>query len=335
MKNYKEKLFYYFKNKSDTDTDPDPLELIFTKDEIKTIKLQDYSLTSEKIKNMIFNLDFITQTSEVQHQLSSQENVETQTQTQTQTKSDYNIIISLNKIKEILKKFIKYQFKNFDFINTINDQTNYDKYTFKLNDLLSFLPNIFYINYYSSTYCINFKSNELNKSLIFVYIHNIQKFILIPKFMVFYLYNDFLMYDLNLNILNQNKKSHHIDDKVTELEDNLFVKIITNNFSVDDFKLFELNLICNEVKSENVTGSYLSALIYFYRFMDQMEWSPNYLILMGYLISNLHEIINTLNFDNHNNLIRNVQTLENLQRKYLKYKTKYLNLKKIYFNKYS
>ena len=57
----------------------DPLKLIFTEDdEIKSIDLNYYNLTPEKVKKIIFNLDF--ESYEIQHQISTQ----TQTQRQTQ-----------------------------------------------------------------------------------------------------------------------------------------------------------------------------------------------------------------------------------------------------------
>ena len=39
----------------------------------------------------------------------------------------------------------RYKFKDFNFMKTISELSNYNKYTFKLDDLLSFLPNIFFV----------------------------------------------------------------------------------------------------------------------------------------------------------------------------------------------
>ena len=327
MENYKENIFYYFDQ--DLDHDYNGLKLIFTDftdEQIRAIDLKKYNLTPELIKNMIFNLDFTIQNSEVQYQVNIQENVETQNLTQIQTQYEYVPAKSLDKIYDFLKKFDKYKFKNFDFMKEIKTQVNYDKYTFKLDSLLSFLPNIFYINKYSPIYCMNFNSYYLNIDLIFVYIDDIQKFILIPKCMVLYLYDDFLMYDLNINIINFKKINLRNINKEKELEDNIFVKIITNNFTQDDFKLLMDNL--NIVKT--LENSYcLSALIFFYRVMNKESWNDYfYNPLWLYLKDNLAKNIDTLDLNKHNDLIRNVINIEAFRKKYLKYKAKYLNLKK-------
>jgi hypothetical protein len=213
----------------------------------------------------------------------------------------------------------------------LKTQVNFDKYSFKLDSLLSFLPNIFYTNYSSPSYCMNFNSYHLNLDLIFVYINDIEKFILIPKYMVFYLYDDFLMYDLNINIINLKKIALRNILKEKELENNIFVKVITNNFTKDDFKLLMDNLSIG-ASSEN---SYcLSALIFFYRVMNNESWNDYYYYpLWIYFQDNLARNIDTLDLNKHNDLIRKIIKKDAFKKdafkkKYLKYKAKYLNLKK-------
>jgi len=347
---YKEKLFYYFINNLE---EIDPLKLIFNEDELKSIDLNFYNLNPEKVRKIIFNLDF--ESHEIQHQIS------TQTQTQTQIQINKNLFNSY--LDQFLTNFEKYKFKNFDFIKTIKNQINYDKYTFKLNNILSFLPNIFYSNCYSPNYFIKKMNYKYNFELIFIYVNEIKKFIIIPKYMLFYLWNDFIMYDFNFNILNENLRYLHNNTMINELEDNLFTKIITNTFTVDDFNLFEINLINAKIYSEIVRSTYLSALIYWYRFRLNINNKNKYYYnkLIGYFNINLQNIFKTLNFTKHDILIRNVikphkkesqanttllppterkiysppksfYTLypERWKNKYLKYKQKYLNLKKLY-----
>ena len=133
-----------------------------------------------------------------------------------------------------------------------------------------------------------------------------EKFIIIPKYMLFYLWNDFIMYDFNFNILNKNKIRFHNINKVNELENNLFAKIITNNFMVNDFKLFSKNLSTTQI-IDDIRGSYLTAFIYLFK--NQYEYELQN-ILYGKFIEivnlNLLEIIETLNFTKHDSLIRNV-----------------------------
>jgi len=333
MENYKEKVFYYFNNEF-LENDA-ALDLIFTKDEIDNIELDKYNLDKKIIKNMIYNLDFITQNSEVQYQISNQQNTETETeteteiQTKTQIQSQIQSQILIDKALKFANRFEKYKFKNFDFMKTIDVLENYNKYTFKLNDLLSFLPNIFIINYSSVLFCTYIEKPDKiisNKDFIFIYLNKIEKFILAPKYIVSYLYNDFLMYDLNINIINQNLlKTITNKQKVKELEDSIFTKLITYNYTPDDFKTLEDNLKI-EPFNENTISYYLSAFILYYRFAVNNLNDNQIGSLLIYFDKYLDKIFNTLKFDNHNELIRKIQTID-FHKKYLKYKTKYLNLK--------
>jgi len=337
IENYKEKIFYYFYNKLSMN----PLELIFNKENTPTIDLPKYDLTEEKIKKIVFNLDF--KITEIQHQVNTQTQNQTQNQSQNQTQNQTQINIKNEEyifIFNILKNFQKYKFKNFDFMKTINNNDNFNKYTIKINNLLSFLPNIFYTNFYSSDFCIFIDNTDFNLDLIFMYIPEIEKFILIPKYMIFYLNDydyDFLLYDINLNIINLDKKILVNNDKLDELEDNLLVKIITNNFTLDDFHSLECNLNeIDKVIDENIIGNYLSALIFLYINIFLENYNTNFYCskLLPYFKFNFKKIIDTINFDNHNELIRNkiTQYSHSLKYKYLKYKKKYLKLKKLIDN---
>jgi len=363
IKNYEEKLFYYFLNSFDID----PLSYIFNQEEIRMINSKDYlkkyNLLEEKVKKIVFNLDF--KTVDIQHQVSNQENIEAEAQAQAQAQSEKEEIVLIKKIRKILEtlnKINKYKFKNFEFMKTINNQENYDKYTIKLNNILSFLPNIFFINFDTIMYCINIDKFLFNTDLIFMYVHFIQKFILIPKYMILYLYNDFLFYDFNYNIINLEKKEFHNQVKLNELENNFFSKIITNNFNVDDFNLLKCKLdLIKSRKSKTVIRTYLIATIYFYRNLRDNDFiNHNIKELIPFLFLNLNKIIDTLlNLSKYDNLIRKIYTfiphkidslLEKKNRgkltfppkkekhtkypdrfgyKYLKYKKKYLKLKEL------
>jgi hypothetical protein len=111
------------------------------------------------------------------------------------------------------------------------------------------------------------------------------------------------MYDLNLNILNKNMKRFHNKDIVDKLEDDLFTKIITKNFTIEDFKLFEDKLKNTQLITDDVKGTYLSALIYFYRLFDSNFY---YEKLIYYFDLNLLKIIDTLDFTRHDMIIRKI-----------------------------
>jgi len=330
INNYEEKIFYYFFD----DVNQNPLNYIFLNTEdLEKINLEDYSLTQEKVKNIVFNLDF--QITEMQYQVSNQENIQTQMQLETLTEitKQYNSSIERNitKILNILNEIKKYKFKNFEFIKNIDTQKKYEEYTIKLNDLISFLPNIFFINFESPKYCVNLYNKSFNIDIIFMYVHQVKKFILTPKYMLFYLYDDYIFYDLNFNIININKQNFHNADMINEMENNFFTKIITNNFTKDEFNTLKcyLDLINNGI-TKKVIRIYLLTIIYFYKNADMFNYYINELI--PYLDSHIENIIKNLDLTKYNCLIRDfinlsTKNLENFKYKYLKYKKKYLNLK--------
>jgi hypothetical protein len=233
-----------------------------------------------------------------------------------------------------MNRFLKYRFKDFDFMKEISDLSNYIRCTFKLDNLLSFLPNIFFGNFTSIISFLNYQNENTNKELIFVYIHNIQKFILIPLFMVTYLYDDFLMYDLNLNIIN-NKLSDKYRNivKEDELENNIFVKIITNNYTQVEFNklksYLDIDILNPQIKiDQDIVSYYLSVFILYMILYNNFKENNiiDKIINSEKFNISFNKILDTLDFTKIDDIIRNIQPMS-FHKKYLKYKAKYLNLK--------
>jgi len=338
IENYKEELFYYF-NKDITD-DNSVLKLIFNEDEIKIIDecyLEKYNLNFKILKKMLYNIDFNIQDSEIQHQVSSQENTESEIKIQNQSQIEKRKYYSK---PDSINNFIKYKFKNFDFMKEIDDLSNYNKYTFKIDDLLSFLPNIFFGNFTSTISFLNYQYSSTNMKLIFVYIFKIQKFILIPIYMVTYLYDNFLMYDLNLNIIN-NKLSDKYRNivKEDELENNIFVKIITNNYTQVELntlkEYLEIDILNPQAKiDQNIISYYLSVFILYMILYNNFKENDiiERIFNSHKFKSSLEKILQTLDYTKIDDVIRKIvpiQKLTSFNKKYLKYKIKYLNLKKM------
>ena len=261
IKNYKEKIFYYFNdNKSDNTLNEDTaLKLIFTENEIKCIDYLKYNLNKTTISNIIYDINFDSKNIEIQYQADISQQINSQVNSQ--VISEINTETSINYLRSydfpFTHYFNRYKFKNFDFIKNIKNIEDYKKYTLQLDDILSFLPNIFINNYDSILYTFYQKSD--NKSdLIFIYMHTVKKFILIPKYMIIYLYDDFVMYDINFKVINVHKIDLCDNDQEEILKNNIFVKILSNNYTREEFNDFSSN-----IKLKN--NYYLYLLILYFR----------------------------------------------------------------------
>jgi TPR repeat protein len=300
IKNYKEKIFYYFN--INTLNKDDALELIFTENEIKCIDYLKYNLNKTTISNIIYDINFDSKNIEIQHQadISQQTNsqINSQVISEIETSNNYSKIYSF----PFTSYFNKYKFKNFDFIKNIKNIEDYKKYTIQLDDILSYLPNIFINNYDSIIYTF-YQKYENESDLIFIYIHTVKKFILIPKYMIIYLYDDFVMYDLNLKIINEQKIVLCNNDQEQILENNIFVKILSNVYTSEEFDDFSSN-----IKIKN--NYYLYLLILYFRILlkklDKISIINLFISNLDYIRNNLLLHLRNLDLeDNYKKLIRN------------------------------
>jgi len=347
--NYKEKIFYYFREKILNENDA--LKYIFTEDEINKIDFSKYNLTKEIIKNLIYDINFNNQNIEIQYE----QNIETTQETEEKQEILQNKEQSVDEFSfyydDCFNLFEKYKYKSFNFIKEIKTPEDYYKYSIKLDDILSYLPNIFISNY-DSIFNINSRLEKYNLSdLIFVYIHHVKKFIIIPKYMVYFLFNDFLMYDMDLEVINKHKLYLWDENDEVELKKNILVKIITKNYDESDFNIFKESLKINmeyiqSIKDDenilmnylyNISVNYLYLLILLFR----KEYSKIYNNYNEKIVNLYNEykdkfnklIIINISYNeeknkNYNELLRKeIKLKQSFQTKYLKYKYKYLKLK--------
>jgi len=337
IKRYKEDLYYYFI----MDFPSNPLSLIFNKKEIDdVIKILNlYELKLDDIREIIYDLDF--KSSKIQHQVINQQNTEVHLQMQMQIQTQESYRPNLN--PDLYEIFRKYLFKNFDFIKNIRTIQDYNLVTFEIDDIISFLPNIFFSNHSDYRSNIAETTNNVNNNLLFVYIHTVGKFILIPIFMVVYLYDNFMMLDLNFNIIN--KIEYKNDVKIKELEKNKFVKIITNKYTNEEIDIYyrEFNECCTKRIYKNIHKYIFSFLISRYLLNlwnlvrelkvleNRKKYENIYKAILDIEIYHLMDIIQrTIDFNKHDHLIRKLKiSVDSAKRKYLKYKAKYFNLKKM------
>ena len=326
--NYKEDLFYYFRD----DLSKNPLELIFNEDEISSLKLEKYSLTLDSIRKIIFDLDFKSAGFNIQTQIQTQSQTQIQTQIQTQTLSLQHFTPN-----EKLDIFKKYKFKDFDFMEKLEseDLTFLNNIVFDIDNLISFLPNIFFGNHVNDISYLDSIFTVHNKQLFYIYVRFPQKFIIIPKFMVPYLYDTFLIYDLSLNIINRNLLKYRNEDKENELYDNKYAKLISNNSTISDLGKIIPELISwqktdhSTLQGNTLQGNALVIVILYY-LSDTNKQSR---IENGFNIA-INYIEKYLDLNKHDEYIRKIIESDkmdggNSYKKYLKYKAKYLNLKKI------
>jgi len=350
--NYKEKIFYYFREEILSENDA--LKYIFTEDEINKINFSKYKLSKKIIKNLIYDINFINQNIEIQYE----QNIETSQETEEKQEILQNKEQSVDEFSfyydECFNLFEKYKYKSFNFIKEIKTPEYYYKYSIKLDDILSYLPNIFISNY-DSIFNINSRLEKYNLSdFLFVYIHNVKKFIMIPKYMVYFLYNDFLLYDMNLDIINKHKLYLWDENDEVELKKNILVKIITKNYDESDFNIFKESLKINmeyilSIKDdENILTNYLFNIsvnyLYLLILLFRKEYSKIYNNYNEKIVNLYNEYkdkfyqfikinisYNEEKNTNYNELLRKqINPKESFQTKYLKYKYKYLKLKNNY-----
>jgi len=222
IKNHKEDLFHYF---LDDKLSVNPLQLIFKDLDISRIDLCSYELDINDIKNMIYKVNM--------------DNIETQLDKETEKKSEQNIYDILLDYNDLFL-FNFTNFKNYDFIKKITSN-NFDDYTFKIDDNISFLPNIFKSNNDSFISLYSYNNKNINETdLIFIYF-NFGKFLVAPRYLTTFLYNDFILLDLNLIKININKDIINLEQIKNLKKNNIFIKIINNNFTDDELDCFLLD----------------------------------------------------------------------------------------------
>jgi len=316
--NYEETKFYYFRQ----ELLDNPLTLLFTPKEIEEIDLCAYELDINDIKNIIYEIDFNCKETNVemeQHADMEQESI-------IQQQSASSIYINSNEFK--LFNFTN--FKDYDFVKNIKNLEDFNNFTFKIDDKISFLPNIFNNNNDSIVSFYNYEDYIHNQTDLILVYFEFKKFLLIPRYMVTYLYNDFLMFDLNLYIINPSKRNLLNREEIKYLEENnMFIKIINNNYNEDYISCFlDIN-------------NFIYIKILFFRIYDK-KFKNNRII--SYYTEN-KSIINS-NFDIYFNTPENINVICYLTphfrkmivlpqiggsnkffKKYLKYKNKYIQLK--------
>jgi len=224
IKKHEEKLYHYFLEEN---IEGNLLSYIFYELEsisnnYKDINLCAYEIDINDIKNIIFK----TNLNNIESQIENEKEIE--------KKSEQNISnILIDKKELILFNFTN--FKDYNFIKKITS-INFDDYTFKIDNDISFLPNIFKDNNDSLSSLYIFRQTINSKDLMFIYF-DFGKFLLVPRYLTTYLYNEFVLLDLNLIKINSNKQINNIKD-IEKLKNNIFIKIINNNFTDDELDCF-------------------------------------------------------------------------------------------------
>jgi len=166
--------------------------------------------------------------------------------------------------------------------------------------------------------------------------------------MVIFLYNDFLLIDLNLNIINRNNEIIKLKDIDNLEKNNIFIKIINNNYSSDDLECFfiykktwlekeplEENKLT--INSRNNNYIYIK-ILFFLLFMSifKNERIFNYFIenkedinayIIKYFETNQDIICNLTPYFRQIIILPIVDSSDIFFKKYLKYKNKYIQFK--------
>jgi len=174
--------------------------------------------------------------------------------------------------------------------------------------------------------------------------------------MVVYLYNDFLMLDINLDVINT-LPQYFNSIKIKELEENKYVKIITNSYTNEEISRYLSEFkeqIENKIALDGYERYIFPFVISYYLIKslgidEQLKSSQIPENLLKY--QRVKEAVNKIDYEgymamNQNsyffyNYLENGKIFDSLirtyrqvpsesRKKYLKYKAKYLNLKKLF-----
>jgi len=309
---HKERIFNYFQDELYFD----PLEMIFTNLDISTIDTCKYHLDINDINEIFFEGDF--------NDIQSQQEVKNKYEAKIETELKINF---LKKDDLFLYNFTN--FKNYDFIKNINSH-NFNDFTFKIDEHISFLPNIFKDNVDNISSINNYDEKQSKTDFIFIYFP-FNKLLLAPRHIIPYIYNDYALLEKNLLIINKFELVEN--DNLKFLKDNnIFIKILNNNYTENELECFLSN-------DENII--YIIILIFL---INLSLFNSNK--IYDYYIQNTEKITSFLS--DYFNTSTNKTVICNLEphlrqkiiinildggfdnfffKKYLKYKNKYIQLK--------
>jgi len=310
IQTHKERIFNYFQDELYFD----PLQMIFTNLDISTIDTCKYHLDINDINEIFFEGDF--------NDIQSQQEVKNkyEAKIETELKIDF-----LKKDDLFLYNFTN--FKNYDFIKNINSH-NFNDFTFKIDEHISFLPNIFKDNVDNIFSINNYDEIQSKTDFIFIYFP-FNKLLLAPRHIIPYIYNDYALLEKNLLIINKFELVEN--DNLKFLKDNnIFIKILNNNYNDCELQSFLSN-------DENII--YIIILIFL---INLSLFNSNK--IYDYYIQNTEKITSFLsdyfntsinrtvicNLEPHlrqNIILQSSNHANSFLNKYLKYKNKYIKLK--------
>jgi hypothetical protein len=325
LDNYEEEKFYFYNNKFKKE----PLDLIFKQNEIRSIKLEDYELSKDDIKNIIFDIDIMDKQTNVEQE----SNVEHQSNVEQQNETNYDINY-FNFFPSLIPSFTN--FKNYNFLSSITNLKVFDDNTFKIDDHIHFLPNIFlaFTNGLRTYFWDNISYHESDLILIY-FSYNIKKFLILPKYTISEIFDKFVILDINLNIISDYKLSDTSDlyNKIDYLKkNNLFFKITNNTMGDRDIENF--------LSVRNFDKNIFYYMIILYRIKIRKYYNDSifiylksklYITISSKIVEYFRNQKNDSIYKNIEQYLRKVVTTKSLRlkNKYLKYKKKYLSLKKL------
>ena len=211
---YKELTKFYFKDYNIEN----PYDGIFTRKEINDNNFNNIFNEEDNLK-LIYN-----------YNLSNETNIDIQVlQNHNQ---DQIIVVNINTNEQTTKKediwFPHWDFVNRDeIVNIINKDNNLKdikNVSINLEENVYFLPNIF-----SNINTVN------DSEILFVYLPNLNIILIIPGYMVIYFYKKYIIFNTNINIINEVKIDNKYIKNTKEIIKNLsFIKIL---HKIPDYKI--------------------------------------------------------------------------------------------------
>jgi hypothetical protein len=223
MEKYKETIHYYYDEIIPEKSD-DFFKGILKPSEIIQYKSFNFKLDRTKLLKLVYGIE----SKMIEEQLNQEQDSGQEKQTKIQVQ------IQLNETMQLHKYPPAFTFNYLDYLQFNNPHLDFSRISIRLNDLLSCLPNIFCNN--------NSYSYYLNKSgiaLLYYEINDNQQFMIIPGYMVPYFIDNYLIFTLELNLINNkliytiDKQSKIFNDIKTKLLNENLIKIL-NNFEVHE-----------------------------------------------------------------------------------------------------
>ena len=228
---YKEKIKYYFNTKRETDVQK-LLSEIISYPEAQELPIFNHINNITILTKLIYNIDNLSHNIEQEKTQEQESDQESNQELQIKFNMNFHIMYT------ILPDFKYYIVLKNNIFDNIEEDEEFNNLTLKLNDDIYCLPNISVDDYPYYD-----KINNNTTKLFFVYLNKKKVLLIVPEYMLMYIYNKFLIFDFKMNIIN--KEFSYIKERnlpiINKIMENDFIKLCS--LKNEDISFEKLNII--------------------------------------------------------------------------------------------